>query len=92
LRDWTPISSSNLTSHVISAAACDMALYSASEDDLEMVLCFLLFQLIGDLPKRITYPVVDLLENGHAASLNQSMLVKNVGLQLGEECLCLLWN
>ena len=40
-----------------------MALYSASEDDLDMVLCFLLFQLIGEDPSMIKYPVVDLLEN-----------------------------
>ena len=53
LRDDTPSSSNSLTIQVTSEAAYDMALYSASEDDLETVPCFLLFQLIGELPKRI---------------------------------------
>ena len=65
-KEWTPISSSNLTSQVTSAAAYDIARYSASEDDLDMVLCFSLFQLMGGLPKRIRQPVIDLLENGQA--------------------------
>ena len=52
-RECITISSSNLTSHVISVAAWDMALYSSSDDGLEMMVCFLLFQLIGEEPKRI---------------------------------------
>ena len=32
-----------------------------------MVVCLLLFQLTGEEPKRMRYPVVDLLENGQAA-------------------------
>jgi len=47
-REEIPSSSSSLTSQVSSAEAWDRALYSASEEDLETVLCFLLFQLIGD--------------------------------------------
>lgn len=43
----TPSSLSNLTSQVISEPAATIALYSASEDDLETVDYFLDFQEIG---------------------------------------------
>jgi hypothetical protein len=46
--------------------ACANARYSASEEDLETTFCFLLFQLINDLPKKKQRPVVDLLVSGHA--------------------------
>lgn len=47
-----------VTAHVVRA----MALYSASIEDLATTTCFLLFQEMGDVSKRIQYPVVDLLE------------------------------
>jgi hypothetical protein len=41
--------------------AVDKALYSASEEDLEMVCCFLAFHEINDEPMKKQYPDVDLL-------------------------------
>jgi hypothetical protein len=39
----------------------DKALYSASEEDLDTVICFLAFHETRDDPKKKQYPVVDLL-------------------------------
>lgn len=50
LRSVTPSSSNSLTTHVTSEAAWDMALYLASELDLETVCCFFDLQQIGDRP------------------------------------------
>ena len=50
----TPNSPSNRTSHVILEAMVAMALYSASEDDLDTVPCLLDFQIIGEEPRRMT--------------------------------------
>ena len=76
-------SSSNLTSHVTSNAACAMVLYSASEELLEIVPCFFDFgQLMGEDPKRIKHPITDLLEVGKLPSLNQRRLVDLVELNL----------
>lgn len=41
---------SSLTTHVTSAATATIALYSASDEDLLIVPCFLDFHDIGDLP------------------------------------------
>ncbi|KNA20759.1 hypothetical protein SOVF_049300 [Spinacia oleracea] len=41
-----------------------MALYSASALERATTVCFLDFQEIGDEPKRIQKPVVDLLDVG----------------------------
>ena len=38
-----------------------MALYSTSAEDLETMNCFLDFHEIRESPKKIQYPVVDLL-------------------------------
>lgn len=57
----TSSSCNNLTNQVTSDAALDMALYSASELDLDTVCYFLLFQLMGELPSIMIYPVIDLL-------------------------------
>ena len=77
-----PSSWSNLTIHVTSEAACAIALYSASEELLETVPCFFDFQLMGEDPKRIKYPITDLLEVGKLPSLNQRRLVDLVELNL----------
>lgn len=66
---------SNFTSNVssknvnywISQAAMAMALYSASEDDLETIPCFLDFQEINASPKNIQKPVTDRRVSGQAA-------------------------
>ena len=39
-----------------------MTVYSASEEDLEAVCYFLLFQQMGELPRRSTYAMTDLLD------------------------------
>jgi len=41
--------------------------YSASAEDLKMVVCFLDFQEISDSPKKMQKPVTDLLVSGHLA-------------------------
>lgn len=48
----TLISSRRQTIQVISEAAKERARYSASDEDLETVDCFLDFQLMGELPRR----------------------------------------
>ncbi|MCH89133.1 hypothetical protein A2U01_0010026, partial [Trifolium medium] len=48
---------SQISSHV----ALDKALYSASEDDLETVVCFFSFHDTRDEPMKKQYPVVDFL-------------------------------
>lgn len=58
--------SKSRTSHVISEATGAMARYSASKEDLETMCCFLDFQEIGVLPKRITYTVTDRLVSKQA--------------------------
>lgn len=54
---------SQVTSQVVRA----IALYSASGEDLATTICFLLFHEIGDVPRSIQYPVLDLLEYGYEA-------------------------
>jgi hypothetical protein len=49
--------SSQINSHV----AVESALYSASDEDLETVICFLAFQEMREFPKKKQYPEVDLL-------------------------------
>ena len=67
LRSVTPSSSKSMTVHVILEEAEAMALYSASEEDLETVGCFLDFQKIRDFPSRKMYPLMDLLLSGQEA-------------------------
>jgi len=52
-------SSSRYTSHCISQHVVARARYSASEDDLEMVLCFLVFHDIKESPRKMQKPVVE---------------------------------
>lgn len=44
---------------VISQQVEAMALYSASAENREIVVCFFLFQEIGDSPSRMQYKVTD---------------------------------
>jgi hypothetical protein len=49
------------------------ALYSASEEDLETVICFLVLQEINELPKKKHWPEIDLLVSiHHAQSASES--------------------
>ena len=52
--------------HWPSQVACAKALYSASKDDPETIVCFLLFQLVRDFTRKNQKPVVDLLVSGKA--------------------------
>ena len=50
-----------------------MALYSASAEDLDTIACFFDFQEINESPRKMQYPVIDLLVSRHdaqSASLN----------------------
>jgi hypothetical protein len=47
--------------------AVDKALYSASEEDIDTVGCFLAFQDMSEEPRNKQKPVVDLLESIHLA-------------------------
>ena len=66
LRLSTPSSAKSRTSHVIPEATAAMARFSASEEDLETVFCFFDFRLIGELPNKITYPIIDFLVSKQA--------------------------
>jgi hypothetical protein len=48
-------------SQMSSQVAVDKALYSASDEDLDTVICFLAFHDIRDEPRKKQYPLVDLL-------------------------------
>jgi hypothetical protein len=52
-------------SHCNSQVPEARALYSASEEDLEMVGCFLAFQQIREFPIKKQYPVIDFLVSMH---------------------------
>ncbi|KAJ0510573.1 hypothetical protein HanIR_Chr11g0542321 [Helianthus annuus] len=54
-------------SHKILQEALHMDLYSASADERETMLCFLLFQETREFPRKIQYPVTDLLLSTHLA-------------------------
>lgn len=56
----TPIESSNLLNQTISIIVGDMALYSTLVEDLDITVCFFLFQEIRDSPKKMQNLVVDL--------------------------------
>ena len=45
--------------------ACAKEQYSASDEDLEMVGCFLLFQEINEEPKKKQKPYMECLVSGH---------------------------
>lgn len=64
---------SKCRSHSTSEAVSAMALYSASVDDRETEVCFLELQEMGQLPRKITKPVVLLRSLG---SPGQSESVK----------------
>ena len=51
---------------MISEATAARARYAALEEDLETVCCLLDFQQNDELPKRMTYPVTDLLVSKQA--------------------------
>ena len=53
-----------------------MALYSASAEDLDMVVCFLDFQETKESPRKMQKPVVDLLESGQEAQLASKNCIK----------------
>ena len=44
-----------------------MALYSALKEELDELYYFLHFQPMGEFPKRITYPMTDLVDVGQDA-------------------------
>ena len=48
---------------IILEATKEKARYSASEEDLETVVCFLDFQLMGKLSRRGIYPVMEQRES-----------------------------
>ncbi len=52
-----------MTSHTAEA----IALYSASAEDLDTVVCFLDLHDTREFPKKMQYPVVDLRVSGHPA-------------------------
>ncbi|KAJ0859067.1 hypothetical protein HanRHA438_Chr13g0608231 [Helianthus annuus] len=60
-------SCNTFTSHITSHKAAHIDLYSASAEDLDTTLCFLLFQEIKDFPRNIQNPVIDLLLSIHFA-------------------------
>jgi topoisomerase IA-like protein len=55
-----PKSSNNRRNQIVSFAASEIAIYSASVDDNDTVVCFLLAQLTAPRPILKTYPPVDL--------------------------------
>ena len=63
----TPIESSNHLNQTISIIVGDMALYSTLVEDLDITVCFFLFQEIRDSPKNMQNLVVDLLLVGSLA-------------------------
>jgi len=52
--------------HSKSLVTVAMALYSASAEERDIVVCFLVLQDIGDPPNEIKHPVRDFLVRGHA--------------------------
>lgn len=52
---------------MISALVEDKALYSASAEDLVIVVCFVVCQMIGFLPRKIQKPVMECHVEGQAA-------------------------
>jgi hypothetical protein len=54
-------------SHWSSQVAVESALYSASDEDLDTVYCFLARRDIKDEPRKKQKPIVDLLESMHPA-------------------------
>lgn len=67
----TPKSFKRYKSHCNSHVVVDKARYSASEDDLEIVCCFLVIHDTREFPKKKRNPMVDLLEleqPAHSAS------------------------
>lgn len=56
--------------HCPSHVACANALYSTSEDKLETIDCFLIFQLMSDVPKKKQKHVADLFVSGQAPQSN----------------------
>jgi hypothetical protein len=65
----TPSSESKDWSHVSSAAALAIALYSDSVLDQETVGCFLELQEIRFVPRKTQNPEVDFRSSGHPAQL-----------------------
>jgi len=62
----TPNEARKSLTHTSSLTADVRERYSASADDRETVVCFLVFQDIGEPPSLIKYPVRDRREIGHA--------------------------
>ena len=52
--------------HSKSLVTVAMALYSASAEERDTVVCFLVRQDMGDPPNEIKYPLRDFLVRGHA--------------------------
>ncbi|CAL9026970.1 unnamed protein product, partial [Prunus brigantina] len=50
--------------------------YSAYADDLETVTCFLLFNDMSDLPRKIQYPITKRLVKGHRAQSTSQYAIK----------------
>ncbi|KAK2367189.1 hypothetical protein QL285_080500 [Trifolium repens] len=64
---WTCKSLSKYNNHCSSQVADANALYSASEDDLDTVNCFLVRQDMSDFPSKKHCPDIDLLVSIHPA-------------------------
>ena len=60
-------SPNNLSNQTNSPTTFLIALYSASADDKDIVVCFFDFQPIGLSPRNSIYPLKDSLESEHAA-------------------------
>jgi len=57
-------------------------LYSASEEDLEKIGYFFADQVIGELPKNTTMPVIDILSSGSPAQSASQYAKRARGLGL----------
>jgi len=65
----TPKEASKDLSHISSLVAAAMDRYSASVEEHETVVCFLVFPATGDPPSVSKYPVSDRRVRGHAPQL-----------------------
>jgi hypothetical protein len=65
-----------------------MERYSAFADDLDTVVCFLLFQDTSDFPRKVQYPVTDRRVIGHLAQSASQYPIKWSGLSEGNNNPC----
>ncbi len=62
-------SCNNRVNHDNSDVILLMLLYSASTEEQAIVVCFFIFQDINEAPRKIQYPVMDLLVSIQVAQL-----------------------